>query len=188
MFYRPVSNSVKDILSHSYSGFGSFCFSFRLGLNTIVQDYRDQRKQPPLRTYGYSMPNGSFIKWSWRTVNPFLNYGYPISMDGHMYRKSDLIRMTSLIKMDSLRDWESQLCTKVHKEGQWNSYMSSFDESCVVNIPVNCVQDSKLHIGKQELSNGELNDRFLKGHRLSLDKMDFSDVRGCHQEIDLEWQ
>ena len=33
----------------------------------------------------------------------------------------------------------------------------------------------------------ELNDLFLSGHSIDLDSMDFSNVRGCHQEIQYQF-
>ena len=66
--------------------------------------------------------------------------------------------------------------------------MSCPIESVVVNSPINLVGSSQNSAGlKYGVPLEELNDMFLSGRAIDLDSMDFSNVRGCHQEIEYKF-
>jgi hypothetical protein len=65
--------------------------------------------------------------------------------------------------------------------------MLSFRQSCLVSIPANIVTPTyRNRVGENsDWSAESLNRCFLAGERIDLYAMDFSSVRGAHQEIPL---
>lgn len=178
VFYQ-YTNQKNDIVS-AMDG-DTFCFSLRLGLNTTLQDYKTGRYQRDL--FYYEELQYDVIRWDYNNYNPFDNYGYPISLDGHIYRIDDVIFITSAIDISKLRDWEGKLCYE--KRYLYSNYtkMASFRHSKCVNIPSNAVLGD-LYCSNKGLSISELESKYVSGNEIDIDKMDFTKVIGCHQEID----
>ena len=65
--------------------------------------------------------------------------------------------------------------------------MASYPHSCLVGIPVNRVQHDVPNRAGEKFPYGPdaLNARYLRGERIDLDALDFSDIRGAHQELEL---
>lgn len=100
-----------------------------------------------------------------------------VSLDGHVYRTVDLVRWLASIHFATPNELEHYLGLV------WKPRVTFGEHSCLVGIPHNRVQEAypNRNMGG---SAAELNARFLRGERIDLDAMDFSDVRGCHQEIE----
>jgi hypothetical protein len=62
--------------------------------------------------------------------------------------------------------------------------MASPRHNVVVSIPANLVNETFPNRNASSAGVGELNERFLRGERIDVDAMDFTEVRACHQEID----
>jgi hypothetical protein len=65
--------------------------------------------------------------------------------------------------------------------------MTSFDKSVVVNTPLNRVQETCTNLAGlvYGVMSQDLNNYWLDGYTLSLERMDFSNIYGCHQELPL---
>jgi hypothetical protein len=63
--------------------------------------------------------------------------------------------------------------------------MLAFLESCLVSIPANIVSSTHRNRARDDAvtSPAVLNARFLAGERIDTEAMDFSAVRGAHQDI-----
>lgn len=172
------------------------CFSLRYGRNTVVQDYKTGRIQPAfvdLHTDKrfFKLTDNEFIhdlicKWDWTKHNSTDNYGYWAGQDGHIFRTQQFIDIAKEMNFGTFRSLEGVLA------GDWRyrfvdqPYMLSFHKSCVVNIPTNNVQYPPIpHSEKYFISTDRLNKDFLDGKVIRLDKMDFSNVCGSHQEIEI---
>ena len=101
IFYKRVPLSSGQVCSIIDSDDNIFCFSLRLGLNTYIQNHITQTYMPlwtienplpPSRNLssedmllrrGYA-ESPSCLAWNWSERNWTSNYGYPISLDGHM--------------------------------------------------------------------------------------------------------
>lgn len=111
-----------------------------------------------------------------------LDFLYQWSMDGHIYRSLEVQAFTPLHvrSMETTPNkWEAAINSRTPRDPRRIVYG---EHSCVVNIPHNIVQNDykNRHAGG---SAEELNARFLAGERIDFLSMDFSNVRGCHQEI-----
>lgn len=189
VLYQPLSGRMRDIKELLDNQ--TLCFSFRLGFNTIVQDYRDGRLQPPLTQWETPKIgkhyDGNFIRWPYTEYHQFNNYGYPIGMDFCMYRVEDILPITEELSFETFRTWEGVLAGDWRHRFHHKPLIASFRHSVAVNIPTNESQGGLYAGMKYPMSLDELNKKYLDGQTLDLDAMDFSEIRGCHQEIKLEF-
>jgi hypothetical protein len=182
---------VDDVLVHSkiqedfFPAENDICFSLRLGKNC--------RYSHPANSF-YSLPdfitdNGEKLRWNWSN-SPF-DFGYPFSLDGHVFRTSDLIEIISLLNFRNPNSLENEM---VYRNPLINKFigfsMSSFNNSKIVGIPVNRVNEEVLNrFGVDyRISEEELEENFKIGKRIAFDKMDFSNIIGPHQEIKYEFE
>jgi hypothetical protein len=152
-------------------------FSLRLGENTTYCHPLDSEQPLPLRS-----EHGPFMGWSWPRAS--LDFAYPMSLDGHVFRTRLLRRMLRCARFGDPNELENELHLRRHLAPFG---MLAFRQSCLVSIPVNIVTPAfRNRAGENpEWSPGSLNRRWLDGERIDLDAMDFSSVRGAHQEIPL---
>ena len=156
------------------------CLSLRLGRNTVVQNpYKDTRSVLPIRTM---LVRSRFLIWEWFTVPSYSNFGYPFSVDGHIYRKNDMLKIFESYGYDTPNSLEGRfpVGTKLPP------LMSSLTHSVLVNTPINIVGSSENESGKEfGISLEDLNDKYLQGKSINMEKIDFSNIIGCHQELEM---
>lgn len=176
VIYRECPISYTSVEDHMPK-YDSEVFSFRLGLNTIMQDYSRNLLQPPLNRYSECMC-GEIISWNPHEYLNIYNYGYPMSVDMHVFRKSLLLNIFQKIKPFNN---PNQLEGHMYEFRDMISCMSSFQHSVVVNIPVNNM--SGITPTSNSFSIDFLNSQYLAGKRLDLDATMRYNVVGCHQII-----
>jgi hypothetical protein len=168
LYFRPVDEvPLADDLA---------CFSLRLGLNVnycYPLDLREELHSPSIED--------DIVSWSWREQAEG-SFSYPLALNAHVFRTVDVRRWLAEARFRNPNELEVGLQNHLN---ELPSRMASFRHSCVVNVPVNLVNEvyPNRHAGSYSVA--ELNDRFLHGERLDLDAMDFSTVTACHQELDL---
>lgn len=157
-----------------------FCFSLRLGKNTnfcyamntpnVFRDYSD---------------SDDVLTWDW-TVH-YLDYGYPLSVDGHIFKTKDILKLTRKVGFSNPNTYEAAL--QIFESFPKNK-MCSFSESVLVNTPNNIVNTS--FANRNGLTHGadvrELNDKYLDGKIIDMESMDFTNIIGCHQEIEFKYK
>lgn len=154
-------------------------FSYRLGLNTIVQNFHTGELQLPLTNYS----SGEYISWNPQNYHPLQNYGYPFAIDTHVYNRNTLL---SLLKSFTWRN------TNEMESGLFNyrsmiSVMKSYRKSVSFNIPCNNMSGVTISGKYHSYSNEELNKLFLNGYKISLDSVCNNTIKGCHQEVKYEF-
>ena len=93
------------------------------------------------------------------------------------------------IKFETPNAFEGRIWDKGWDVSVMPKKMSSFKESLVVNSPLNLVGSSENMSGQKfGVSLEELNQKYLEGFDPDLDDMDFSNIQGCHQEIQLKFK
>ena len=169
--------------------------SLRLGTNTFVQDqYRNSMCLLP----DLVISSESDVKtWNWKDESMLYeetNFGYPFSLDGHIYRSKDAIWIientpyhnpnTLEAKAHRLHVMDEEYASNLTNE------MACFQKSCVVNVPINRVQETFTNSAGVFFDDSaeKLNSLFLEGKRATLKGMDFSTIIGTHQEIKLCWE
>jgi hypothetical protein len=182
VFYNKLNFSKSEILS-PFDDIKKpiICFSLRLGLNCNFS-------HPANLFYeinGYEEVN-NFITVDVR--NQKVDFGYPLSVDGHIFKTTFIEESFSLIgEFTNPNYLESKLQFLM---GMINKNMTFFKESVLVGIPVNIVNDT--HMNRQGLkfyfSETYLNDRYVNGEIIDLDSLDFSDINGPHKEIEYKFK
>lgn len=156
------------------------CFSLRLGLNTILQDFSTNLIQPPLRNY---QRIGEKIYWNAEHYYQLYNYGYPYSIDFHCYNRNHLVSLVSGIQWSKTNELEGNLFQYRHL----TTNMIAFTHSIAVNIPLNNLS-GYTHCVNEALSNEILNSRYLDGEEIDLEYIGNQEVIGSHQEINIQFK
>jgi hypothetical protein len=150
-------------------------FSLRLGKNTTYC-YPLGRTQPVPST----AESGPIIAWDWTRAKD--DFSYPMSLDGHVFRTRRLLQILARTQFANPNELEEELH---YRRYLVPPNMLAFRESCLVSIPLNVVSSTHRNRAGEdpERSPWALNRRFLSGERIDFEAMDFSHVRGAHQEI-----
>lgn len=177
-FHSEAENKQEEIIRAFTDDV--FCFSLRLGYNTIVQNYLDGSLQRPLNA---EHAGENIIKWNWKNRHPMENYGYPISLDGHIYRSEELLNLSTIKSFHNLREWEGYLAQHIRSIID-RPYMIASPSSSVVSIANNCVQYPPMIAGALYPSTPEeLNQRFLDGYRIDLAPIMLKRFSSSHIEL-----
>jgi hypothetical protein len=145
------------------------------------------------RRYDYCYPRNRRVKrpfmalfgrWNWSEASG--DWGYPMSVDGHIFRYDDIFPLAQQIEFKSPNTFEVELNRNRIKT---RPLMTCYAESVVVNLPVNRVQNAYNNRAGEEfgVSAGELNALFLAGKRVSLAPIyALKENRSCHHELPLQ--
>ena len=160
----------------------TLCWSLRLGLNTVRQYPSDLPQAWPWRS-----PDGPFV-WDWRTAD--LDFGYPGSVDGHIFRTADVRRMLAGRSFPNPTSLECALVEGCNEIAEERPLMACYPHSVLVGNPINRVSaQSNVRYGtRYPVTAAECQERFGRGERIDLDALDFSEVNGAHSEIQLVWK
>jgi hypothetical protein len=155
------------------------CFSLRLGLNTTVQDPHNRASLAELPAI--RLDEDVFL-WDHTTVG--LNFGYPLSLDCHIFRTDFIFDLIKQIEFSSPNFLEGNL-QKFSKECP--PVCAAANSSSVFGAPINRVQNDFTNRAGLEfgMDPKALNKEFLKGKTLCpvIDK-----IVGAHQEVELKWE
>jgi len=159
------------------------CISMRLGKNISIQDqYTDEQCIPPMEVVKFD----DVVFWNWKRVGAGIsNFFYPFSVDGHVYRRSDIETLFSKLEYDDPNQLEGRAFLHAHS---LPPLMGCFETSSVVNTPINlCGPSTKNRAGERfGITLEDLNNDYLNNKIIDLEGMDFSDIKGCHQELKME--
>ena len=146
--------------------------SFRLGKNTTHCHPLDCEQEPP-----------AHFPWRWREAQG--DFGYPLCLNGTVYRSADLLPLLDGWHFANPTELEAGLAYQAELfQPEW---MTAPLHSCCVSLPHNRVSSSS---GCRTGSNPDwqpdrLCEMFLYGWRIDLDRMDFTHIVGAHQEVPL---
>jgi hypothetical protein len=194
------SVNISDDQLNNVFNVGCCCLSLRLGINTIKRDYGDGVLRNDSVPRYNSLP--PFIVWN-RTGIPVGGYwSYPLSVDGHIFKKDVILGFCTELEVLQ-RHYEYKGVPREHWcwkqtpnefEAKLQRFwfdlpplMASFEHSCVVNSPNNRVQE---HVENRSgdtfsYSATDLNEYYLNGKRLNVQKINFNNIVCPHQELDI---
>ncbi|NLX74076.1 MAG: hypothetical protein GXY94_12385, partial [Bacteroidales bacterium] len=120
--------------------------SLRLGKN-IVYSYTRQKTilQPEFRT------NGMHIEWNWIKRNSY--WSYPLSVDGHIFDRTEILFMLKHISYKAPNSLEEAL--QFFSKAFFIRKGLSYENSVLVNIPWNLVQTEIVNL-HENISTDEL--------------------------------
>lgn len=174
---------ISDIIKTLESDDDLVCFSLRLGEN-VTKCYTlgaDNVMHDILK-------EGNIMKWDWSLH--YIDFGYPFAMDGHIFRKSDILKLVKKSTFSCVEELEMALFDFADMFPR--NKMASYTQSALVGVPVGRVQESldsemamALKESRARIMRKEMNKAFLDGSFINLEEIDFSEVNGCHQDLDL---
>jgi hypothetical protein len=155
-------------------------FSFRLGLNTILQNPHNGMTQPPLSSC--LLKNG-ILSWSAYHYDSIMNYGYPFSLDMHMFNRDFILALIQNMPFKNTSELEGNLfyCRRNCPN------MYSFEHSVAFNVPLNKLSKTLYNGESTRVTMSDLNDSYLAGRRINLEPIEQLKIIGAHQFIDLEF-
>ena len=155
-------------------------FSFRLGLNTILQNPHDGMVQPPLHNYTL---NRDILNWNALLYAPYMNYGYPFGLDMHCFGRQYFYSLITGFDFNSTSELEGNLYRYRHD----CPHMFAFEHSIAFNVPLNKLSQTIYQGESTRFTMSDLNDKYLKGLKINLEPIENTEIIGCHQFIDLEF-
>lgn len=166
------------------------CISLRLGVNTNKRDYGDGILRPD-NVPVFTLVDG-LLSWNRLSIPPGGYWAYPLSVDGHIFPYERLMAM-----LNTMNNWP-EVYGSLQTPNKFEALLQRFffeippfmlceKYSCVVNSPNNRVQAEYANASGLQFSYSPdvLNELFLKGKRINLDKLDFSGIVCPHQELDI---
>lgn len=154
----------------------ALCFSLRLGENTTYcfnfaknQNHRGQMTE-------------GFLVWKWKKAE--WDFAYPMSVDGHIFRTSDIKTILQNMRFKDPFDLENNMTIAIHKIslGDERPKIMAMAKSVLVGIPDNKVS-SRFPFPHAGGSLSKLNEMYLEGKRIKPFEMDYTNVKGAHQII-----
>ncbi len=137
-------------------------------------------------------PDG-FPVWLWGPLER-TDFGFPASVDGHVFRASDLLSLIGGDVLENPTGVETIIAGRVEGVlGKRRPWMGCGHDQSIVGVPVNRVSTSSGVDHGLDFPQAveKINRRWLLGQQINLDdaveKLQ-SQVRGCHHEIRFEWE
>lgn len=164
VFYREFQfNPIINYLNENQNEV--FCFSLRLGKNiTYCQRLSATNKMHDIKDEGENI-----ISWDW--YKHYMDFGFPFSMNGHIFRTNEIKKMIKKVKFLSPVGLEGEL------ESSFDTFpktrMASFEHSVSVEteLPENA---------------GLINRYYLMGHDIDYNTLDFSDVKSTPHKTEFK--
>ena len=145
------------------------CRSLRLHTD-LNYCYPQQKamKQPPF------LNNNIFV---WRGLKG--DYGYPLSVDGNIYRTKDILPFAQELNYTNPNTFEGEMATRTHG---LPPKMICYERSIVLSNPLNRVQTVNQNTCGT-ITAEFLNNKFLGGFIIDLKDFEGLHNRSCHQEV-----
>jgi hypothetical protein len=113
------------------------------------------------------------------------DYGYPMSLDGHIFRTEDILPLLKIEKYANPNELEAWLSGYEFKFFKKRPCMVCCEKSPVMNVPLNQVHEGWVN-RHGRFPAKYLNDNFLKGFVISMDEIRGFKNKSCHQEVDIK--
>jgi hypothetical protein len=135
--------------------------------------YAEKRDTPPPKF-------SSDLRWFWKDPNLKGDFAYPMSIDGNIFKTTDILPLLKEFSYGNPNTLEGALALRpINKP-----YMICFPDTLVFNIPVNKVQTTEdNHCGN--IPAKYLNDQFNSLKRISMSNLEFFKNTACYQKVPL---
>lgn len=165
IFLNTFSESDSQF-NHFMRAKAILCLSLRISPQ-ITYSYMKNWKLEPQKTI-----------WQWEDLKSY--WGYPMSLDGHIFRTVELLPILKKLNYNNPNELEGRMALNPIDL----PFMMCYNESRVINIPLNIVQTvwDNRHLG---FNTEPINKHFCNGKRL--DYIYPEKVYSCHQNIKLKW-
>lgn len=113
---------------------------------------------------------------------PFGDYGYPMSLDGHFFRTPEIYSLTKMLNFNNPNSYESELSYHPFNRPR----MICFEESIIVNNPINKVQNFNNNV-HGTIDSEYINEKFLNDYIIDLENFKGIKNLSCHQETEINF-
>ena len=129
--------------------------------------------------------------WNWTQEDVLGDWGFPLSLDGNVFRKIDILYFMENVNYDNPNTLEYNMVpviNRIRQDGNFElKFMLCFDNPILVNIPANRVQ--QIHANKFNTrgvhSFRNLNIRFIQGERLAL--IPLESIKGLLNSVHIDF-
>ena len=156
-----------------------FVPSLRMGQN-LTRCYVLKSSQPLPNFLNYPAQDNEKIVWRWDQGE--LDWGYPLSVDGHFFARREITAMASLVSFSAPNSFEDHL--QIFKPFFRTRCGIGFKKSRIVNIPLNRVQ-TEINNRSGNIGPDELLAKWRQGYRLDYKKFYGIVNESAHQELAL---
>ena len=151
LFYRNII-IPKDCIQQILDTSGKTSFSLRHGANLKGGIYSSEK---------------DVIHWNMYENDEKTDWGYPFSVDGHIYLKSAIVPILRKTIFTNPNTLEGNLCFYIKKK-QLFPYVTANKESCLIGLELNRVQNVSPN-NHLNLSSSILNEYFIRDYSLAID-------------------
>ena len=110
------------------------------------------------------------------------DYGYPMSLDGHIFRTRDIYYFILNLRYDGPNSLEAQMAAQPLPYPK----MMCYNKSIIMNNPANKVQEYNNNV-HGNISIDYLNSQFLSGNIINLKTYEGFENTSCHQEMPINF-
>lgn len=148
------------------------CLNLRMAHNYDYDFLKD--KQAPIPEFDLGM-------WKWKNYRH--DWGYPMSVGSHIFRKKDILPILETLEFGNPIMLERSMRGRLDKP-----LMIGFEKARFVNILVNRVASNFQRSGKF-IPASFLNDKFMEGFVIDLDQVikEAKKTRSCFMQVDFKW-
>lgn len=157
LFEKIDENIINDCLDQK----DVLCFSLRLGENVTYCNRMDSDNVIKVENFN------NHIKWDW--TKHYLDFGYPFSLQGHIFNVKEIVKLVRNISFDNFTDLEDAL--QIY-ENYPKTKMTSFINSKAIHL-----LNDNTYITYEE---------FLRGYTPNFNEMYFEEIKECEKEIYFE--
>lgn len=158
-----------------------FVPSLRLGLN-LKENYTTCSPQPLPDFHDEGLSDVDKIIWHWQ--KGVLDWGYPLSVDGHIFLRQEMLSMLKLIDFSAPNSMEDSL--QCFKPLFAKRYGVAYKKSKIMNLPCNKVQTENQNLSGS-IHQDELLQKWNDGYVINLAKFDCFENTSAHQETDIQF-
>ena len=151
-------------------------FSLRMGLHLNFC----YPTRSPQRIPDGIVQNGLFA-WDWRSGEG--DWSYPFSVDGHVFRKSEIMKYINEMQFANPNQFEDRL--QILKNVNLPTNCASFTASKIVNIPLNRVQSEYKNRSEEE-SPEKLLEYWKSGKKINIDSISDLNNVSAHNPVVLD--
>jgi hypothetical protein len=183
----PTYNTVRPLLNIEDVD----TVSLRLGQNIIEENcYTHSPIITPAIAQELRVNNTSFIAWDYTALPPNNYFGYPFSVDGHIF-KTSVVKNGLTFEFKNPNELEGKFMYNVSnaKHPIIAKGICCMPHSCVINNPLNIVGTFLNKAGvKHSYTAKELNDKYLNDEIIDLVPLLEHNITCCHQELPLTFR
>lgn len=172
------SVDIRDILRFDPD---EFIPSLRMGLN-LERSYVLQSVQPRPNFSAHSVGGGDSDKIVWKWEEGDLDWGYPLSVDGHFFARREMAAMAALLSFKAPNSFEDQL--QMFRPYFTGRHGVAYRKSKIVNIPCNRVQNEITNLSGN-IHPDTLLRKWQQGYQIDYEKLYGTINESAHQEFTL---